>query len=601
MVVLLAAAPYIVGSQWMSVFYTINYYILAALGVQLLIGYCGQITLGHAAFVAVGGYTSAMMVLFLPWPQFMVDAGLVYPISIVCAGFAAALWSVLFGLPSARVKGFYLIMTTMAAQWITLRLVITQLSKIGGREQSFPLPPGIIKIGPWVIDSDEKIYYFSVILVLICLVAMGNLLRSKMGRAWIAIRDNDIAAETMGVNIVVYKLLAFFVSGFFAGIAGAFWISALFFVSPENYEWFYSLLWVGIILIGGVGSIQGALTYADAGVDINKANDLVHIIKQLAKTTPRSGVMGEIGGFGGLFSLNLSHYAHPVLVSSTDGVGTKLKIAFAMGKHDTIGIDLVAMCVNDIVVQGAKPLFFLDYLAMGKLNNEVAGQIIEGIVKGCCEAQCALIGGETAEMPGIYHEGEYDMAGFTVGIVDNSKIIDGSEIRNGHKLIGLASSGVHSNGFSLVRKICFEKCGYTVETHIPELGKTLGEELLTPTRIYTQTVLGLIRDLPVHGLAHITGGGIDENIIRVIPDACKVLIRKGSWEIPPVFKLLQDAGGVEESEMHRTFNNGIGMIAVVPESSAQDFMDRLNAMEEKAYIIGEIASRTGSEVQVEWI
>lgn len=257
LVVMLAAAPYIVGAQWMSVLYTINYYILAALGVQLLIGYCGQITLGHAAFVAVGGYTSAMMVLFLPWPQFMVDAGLIYPISIVCAGFTAGLWSVLFGLPSARVKGFYLIMTTMAAQWITLRLVITQLSKIGGREQSFPLPPGIIKIGPWVIDSDEKIYYFSIILVIVCLIVMGNLLRSKMGRAWIAIRDNDIAAETMGVNIIAYKLLAFFVSGFFAGIAGAFWISALFFVSPENYEWFYSLLWVGIILIGGVGSIQG--------------------------------------------------------------------------------------------------------------------------------------------------------------------------------------------------------------------------------------------------------------------------------------------------------------------------------------------------------
>ncbi|MBF0574183.1 MAG: phosphoribosylformylglycinamidine cyclo-ligase [Desulfamplus sp.] len=344
-----------------------------------------------------------------------------------------------------------------------------------------------------------------------------------------------------------------------------------------------------------------SLTYADAGVDIDKANNLVHIIKQLAKTTPRSGVMGEIGGFGGLFSLNLSHYTHPVLVSSTDGVGTKLKIAFAMDKHDTIGIDLVAMCVNDIVVQGAKPLFFLDYLAMGKLNNEVAGKIIEGIVKGCCEAQCALIGGETAEMPGIYHDGEYDMAGFTVGIVDNSKIIDGSGIRNGHKLIGLASSGVHSNGFSLVRKICFEKCGYTVDTQIPELGKSLGEELLTPTRIYTQTVLGLIRDLPVHGLAHITGGGIDENIIRVIPDACKALIRKGSWEPLPIFKFLQDAGNVEESEMHRTFNNGIGMIAVVPENSAQDFMDRLHAMEEKAYIIGEIASRSESETQVEWV
>ncbi len=337
-----------------------------------------------------------------------------------------------------------------------------------------------------------------------------------------------------------------------------------------------------------------SLTYADAGVDIDKANELVSRIKQIVKTTPRTGVMGEIGGFGGLFSLNLSHYTNPVLVSSTDGVGTKLKIAFAMNRHDTIGIDLVAMCVNDIVVQGAKSLFFLDYLAMGKLDNEVASQIIEGIARGCTEAQCALIGGETAEMPGIYCDGEYDLAGFAVGIVDNTKIIDGSDIRNGHKLIGLASSGVHSNGFSLVRKICFEKCGYNVETHIPELGKTLGEELITPTRIYTQTVLGLVRDLPIHAIVHVTGGGIDENIVRIIPNACKILVEKSSWEVPAVFKFIQEAGGVSDHEMHRTFNNGIGMIVVVPDNIAQDLMDRLNAMEEKAYLIGEVVSRTDS-------
>jgi len=258
MVVLLIVFPYLVDEQWLSVAYTINYYILAALGVQLLIGFCGQITLGHAAFVAVGGYTSSMMVLFIPWPQFMMDAGIVYPISIVCAGLAAALWSVLFGLPSARVKGFYLIMTTMAAQWITVPLVITQyVAQIGGRGQAFSLPPGLLKIGPWVIDTDTKIYYFSVFMVALGLLAMGNLVRSKMGRAWIAIRDNDIAAETMGVNIVAYKLFAFFVAGFFAGIAGSYWISASYAVSPENYEWFYSLWWVGIILIGGVGSVQG--------------------------------------------------------------------------------------------------------------------------------------------------------------------------------------------------------------------------------------------------------------------------------------------------------------------------------------------------------
>ncbi len=344
-----------------------------------------------------------------------------------------------------------------------------------------------------------------------------------------------------------------------------------------------------------------SITYADAGVDIDKANDLVGVIKKLAKSTPRSGVMGEIGGFGGLYSLNLSNCSNPVLVSSTDGVGTKLKIAFMMDRHDTIGIDLVAMCVNDIVVQGAKPLFFLDYLAMSKLDSSKAASIIEGIAKGCCEAQCSLIGGETAEMPGMYHPGEYDLSGFSVGIVDNAKIIDGSEIRNGHKLIGIASSGVHSNGFSLVRKICFDACQYKVDTHIPDLGKTLGEELITPTRIYCNTLMGLARDLPIHGIAHITGGGIDENIIRVIPNVCKVKIETGSWEIPPVFSFLQKAGNVDAHEMHRTFNNGLGMIVVVPEENAQEVMDRLGAMDEKAFLIGEITSRDGSEPQVEWV
>jgi len=260
MLILLIALPFLLGGEWISVAYTINYYIIAALGVQLLIGYCGQITLGHAAFVAVGAYCSSMMVLFVPWPKFMVDFGLAYPVSIICAGFAAGLWSVLFGLPSARVKGFYLIMTTMAAQWVTVPLVITQyVSQIGGRGHYFSLPEGTIKFGPWVIDSDTKIYYLSIFFVAVCLVAMGNLLRSKLGRAWVAIRDNDIAAETMGVNIVWFKLTAFFVAGFFAGIAGSFYISAISFVSPEHYEWFFSLLWVGIILIGGVGSIQGVV------------------------------------------------------------------------------------------------------------------------------------------------------------------------------------------------------------------------------------------------------------------------------------------------------------------------------------------------------
>ena len=225
---------------------------------------------------------------------------------------------------------------------------------------------------------------------------------------------------------------------------------------------------------------KDSLTYADAGVDIDKANVFVSAIKKIASRTPRSGVMGEIGGFGGLFSLNTTDYQRPVLVSSTDGVGTKLKIAFMMDKHDTIGIDLVAMCVNDVAVQGAKPLFFLDYLSMGKLNTRVAEDIVKGVAEGCCLAQCALIGGETAEMPGLYSENEYDLAGFSVGIVDNSKIVDNSEIRVGHKLVGIASSGLHSNGYSLVRKICFDVLGLTVDSHVPELEKTLGEELITP-------------------------------------------------------------------------------------------------------------------------
>ncbi|MGB6067300.1 MAG: branched-chain amino acid ABC transporter permease [Desulfomonilaceae bacterium] len=272
MVILLIIFPFCVSEEYLSVAYTISYYVLAALGVQLLIGYCGQITLGHAAFVAVGGYCSAMMMLFVPWPKFIVDAGLAYPISMICAAFLAGFWSVLFGLPSARVKGFYLIMTTMAAQWITVPLVITQyVSQIGGREQAFSIPEGTLKIGPWALDNDITRYYWSIILVALCLLAMGNILRSKLGRAWIAIRDNDIAAETMGVNIVTYKLMAFFVAGFFAGIAGSFYISALFFVSPEQYEWFYSLLWVGVILIGGVGSIQGVVFGAAFVVLVFKA------------------------------------------------------------------------------------------------------------------------------------------------------------------------------------------------------------------------------------------------------------------------------------------------------------------------------------------
>ncbi len=344
-----------------------------------------------------------------------------------------------------------------------------------------------------------------------------------------------------------------------------------------------------------------SLTYADSGVDIDKAGKMVDKIKKIAQQTSRSGVIGEIGGFGGLFSLNIGDMESPVLVSSTDGVGTKLKIAFMMSKHDTIGIDLVAMCVNDIVVQGAKPLFFLDYLSMGRLEEEIAIDVIAGIGEGCRQAGCALIGGETAEMPGFYKDNEYDLAGFTVGVVENSKIIDGSEIRVGDQLIGISSSGLHSNGYSLVRKICFDILKLKIDTHIPELGKTIGEELLTPTRIYSQTVRSIIKNLPVLGLAHITGGGITDNIIRVIPERCNIVMQKNSWDVPPVFTYLKQAGNISEREMMRTFNNGIGLIAVVHEKDAQEVLDRLIAMKEKAFIVGEIVECKEAGDRVQWI
>ncbi|MBI9083319.1 MAG: phosphoribosylformylglycinamidine cyclo-ligase [Desulfobacterales bacterium] len=342
------------------------------------------------------------------------------------------------------------------------------------------------------------------------------------------------------------------------------------------------------------------ITYADAGVDIDKGNSLVGRIKKIAAQTRRPGVMGDIGGFGGLFSLSVDDMEGPVLVSSTDGVGTKLKIAFMTGRHDTVGIDLVAMCVNDIIVQGARPLFFLDYLSMGRLDSDLATAVIGGIGQGCQQAGCALIGGETAEMPGFYPDGEYDLAGFAVGVVDNTKIVDGSEIRVGHKLIGLASSGLHSNGFSLARKICFEVLGLKIDDQVPELGKTLGEELLTPTRIYAETLRHLLRDFPIHGLAHITGGGIPDNIVRVVPDACGVVLYKDSWSVPPIFGLIRDGGNVSATEMMRTFNNGIGMVAVVPEGSVGEILERLSGMKEQAYVIGEIVGRKKGKRHVQW-
>lgn len=343
-------------------------------------------------------------------------------------------------------------------------------------------------------------------------------------------------------------------------------------------------------------------TYADAGVDIEKANTLVSAISRITKQTSRTGVISEIGGFAGLFSIQrlIADMQHPVLVSSTDGVGTKLKVAFMLDKHDTIGIDLVAMCVNDILVQGAKPLFLLDYLAIDRLDSQRVEAILGGIAEGCKQAKCALIGGETAEMPGMYQAGEYDLAGFVVGIVDNSQIIDGTSIRLGHRLIGIGSSGLHSNGYSLVRRICFDHLKLKVDAYIPELGKSLGEELIAPTRIYTDTIQGLLRDLPIHGLAHITGGGLVDNVVRIIPQAFSVLIRKGSWKVPPIFSFLQQAGNVPEPEMLRTFNNGIGMVAVVPESAAPEVIERLTAMNEPAFLIGEIIERREGGERLIW-
>jgi phosphoribosylformylglycinamidine cyclo-ligase len=340
-------------------------------------------------------------------------------------------------------------------------------------------------------------------------------------------------------------------------------------------------------------------SYKDAGVDIDKADAFVQSIKPMVESTFRPEVLTKIGGFAGCFTLNLERYKKPILVSSTDGVGTKLKIAFMMDRHDTIGIDLVAMSVNDIVVVGAKPLFFLDYFATSQLDSERAKKILNGIVKGCMEAECSLIGGETAEMPGLYKEGEYDLAGFVVGIVEDAQMIDGSNITVGDKLIGIASSGLHSNGYSLVRKVLFENHKMAVDKHIDEIGEVLGEELLKPTKIYVKTILNLIRDFKVGGIAHITGGGITGNLPRIIPRGSKAILRKGTWDIPPVFTFLKEKGNISEEEMLRTFNNGIGMIVVVRPKEVDDILSRLTNLGERASVIGEISKseREGDTIE----
>jgi phosphoribosylformylglycinamidine cyclo-ligase len=333
-----------------------------------------------------------------------------------------------------------------------------------------------------------------------------------------------------------------------------------------------------------------SLTYKDAGVDIDAGDALVERIRPLARQTRRNGVLGGIGGFGGLFELDLKKYRQPVLVAGTDGVGTKLRLALDLNRLDGVGIDLVAMCVNDVIVQGAEPLFFLDYYATGKLSVDDAERVIRGMAEGCRQANAALLGGETAEMPGMYAPGDIDLAGFAVGVVDRDRLIDGSRVQAGDILLGLASSGPHSNGYSLIRRV-LERIPHSA--HLPWADSTLGEVLLAPTRIYVRSLLELIARHPVHALAHITGGGLPGNVVRVIPGHLDACIRPGSWPEPDVFHWLRKAGGIADDEMYRTFNRGVGMVAVVPRSAADAAQALLTAQGESVTVIGEIRAGTG--------
>ena len=332
------------------------------------------------------------------------------------------------------------------------------------------------------------------------------------------------------------------------------------------------------------------MTYSQAGVDITQGNKAVDMIKPIVKSTFRPEVVTDLGGFGGLFALNKDKYEEPILISGTDGVGTKLKVAFDTGVHNTIGIDAVAMCVNDVLVNGAEPLFFLDYFAVGKLEPEQVAQVVEGVAEGCRQAGCALIGGETAEMPGFYTPGEYDVAGFTVGIVDRKKMIDGSSIKEGDVVLGLPSSGLHSNGYSLARKVMFEKAGYKPEDKVELLGTTVGEAMLKPTRIYVKTVLGMLEKAEVKGMAHITGGGFLENIPRVLPDDVDVIIEEGAWPVPPIFSLIESIGNIEKKEMYRTFNMGIGYVIITDQANALKICDYMSEIKEEVYLIGMVVS-----------
>jgi phosphoribosylformylglycinamidine cyclo-ligase len=333
---------------------------------------------------------------------------------------------------------------------------------------------------------------------------------------------------------------------------------------------------------------MSALTYRQSGVNIDEADAFIARIKPMVRSTARPGVLGGIGGFSGLFRPNLRGMKDPVLVSSTDGVGTKLVLADLLGKFDTVGIDLVAMSVDDVIVTGAEPLFFLDYIACGRLDKAQLAQVVKGVVKGCREANCALVGGETAELPGLYFPGQWDLAGFCVGIVDRPKIIDGRACRKGDAVLGLASSGLHSNGYSLARKAFAEK----------ELKGPIGRALLTPTRIYTRAILAVLKKVRIKAMAHITGGGFYDNIPRVVPEGLGVRVRVGSWPIPRIFKTIQERGGVDVREMFRTLNMGIGMVAVVAASDAERTIRLFAAQGQKAFLIGEIV-RGGREVTVD--
>ncbi len=334
--------------------------------------------------------------------------------------------------------------------------------------------------------------------------------------------------------------------------------------------------------------------YSQAGVDIDKGNEFVSRIKKIVSETHTRGVVGNIGGFSGLYSIGGANYDDPVLVAATDGVGTKLTVAKICDKHDTIGIDLVAMCVNDIVVSGAKPLFFLDYFSTSKLELETATDIVRGIAKGCKIAGCALIGGETAEMPGLYQEKDYDLAGFSVGMIEKNKIIDGSDIKIGDTIIGLTSTGLHSNGFSLVRNIFFEELKLKPNDYVQELSCTVEEELLKPTRIYVASILSIIKNYPVNGIIHNTGGGFLDNIPRILPKNSRAVIYKDSWSVPPVFSFLQEKGRVSSSEMFRTFNMGIGMMLVVHNKDVDDIIQHIKATGETPYIIGKVETNDDS-------